>query len=281
MAENKAPEKKAPLKMSLEKVFPFTPITESLFLKPQDLCRMVNSMMKEVFYDYLGCNININTPAQNVGGVKYASIDGLIPDVPMNAYFMNFFFADKGEKDPSDNRYYALNRLHPRSTNISGNRNTYSGLAASFDSFTEIRKNPHEYSITEDAKELLDDLMFRPRQFQQNLPKDFWAAHVFEYSQPMPDYYGMVNKPTIHVKVSGVDINKIINKLYADWSADLNCYVDDHGDPVDYQATFYVPPMGNSMDLIVKIDKMDKNTFRNFIDGMYTGQIMSGNYIPA
>lgn len=274
-------EKKDKLKLSLEKPFPFQPITESVFMKPQDLCKMVNSMMKEVFFDYMGCNINLNTQAQNLGGVKYASIDGIIPDVPINGYFMNFFFAEKGEKDPSDDRFCALNRLHPRSSNINGNRNTYAGLAASFDSFVEIRKNPHEYGITEEARELLDDLMFRPRQFQQNLPKDFWAVHVFEYSQPMSGYYGMVSKPTVHVKVSGVDINKIVNKLFAQWNNDLQCYVDDQGDPVDYQTTFYVPPMGESMDLIVKIDKMDKNVFRNFIDGMYTGSVMSGNFIQV
>lgn len=271
MAENKNEK----LRISLETPLTFDAVTKSKFMSPQDLCKMANNLFKNVFVDYVGCNININTVASNAGAVQFTSIDGMVRDVPQNAYYMNLFFQDTGiDADPDSGMYNGLNKLHP-----DARKNTRSGLAQAFDQFVEIRSNPRQYALTAEAKELLEDFMFRDP-FQQKLPKDFWSFHVSEYQQTS-GYFGAITRPSIHVKINGIDINKVVNHIYAKLVDGV--FVDVNGDPVEYQTMFYVPPTfgraGN--DLIVKIDQLDKNTFRNFVDGMYSGSIMSNSYVPA
>ena len=121
--------------------------------------------------------------------------------------------------------------------------------------------------------------MFTNPYFQQKLPKEFWGRHVFEFQQTN-GLFGM-SKPTVHVGIRGIDINKVINHIYAKLVDGV--FVDESGDPVEYQTMFYVPPTYGQTEnrLIVKIDQLDRNTFRNFIDGMYSDSIMSSGYIPA
>ena len=270
MAENAKTEK---LRISLEKPLSFDAVTKSKFMSPQDLCKLANNLFKSVFVDYVGCGININTVASNAGMVQYASMDGMVRDVPQNAYYMNLFFQDNGiTADKNSNQYNALSRLH-------GDKTTggHSGLSAAFDSYVEISRNPRQYVITQEAKELLEDFMFKDP-FQQKLPKDFWGpSHVSEYQQNTS--YFAPSKPSIHVKVSGIDINRVVNHIYAKLVDDT--FVDANGDPVEYQTMFYVPPTfgRTESNLIVKIDQLDKNTFRNFVDGMYSGSILSNSYI--
>ena len=269
MAETKTEK----LRVSLETPLPFDAVTKSKFMSPADLCKLANNLFKSVFVDYVGCGININTPASNAGVVQFASVDGLVNDVPQNAYYLNLFFQDLGvTADPDSGQYNALSRLHGNSKVTNG------GLSAAFDSFTETRSNPHQYALTAEAKELLEDFVFTVP-YQQKLPKEFWARHVFEFQQN--NGYFSMNKPSIHVGVRGIDINKVINHIYAKLVDGV--FVDDQGDPVEYQTMFYVPPtFGRAgSDLIVKIDQLDRNTFRNFVDGMYSGSIMSNSYIPA
>ncbi len=269
MAETKTEK----LRVSLETPLPFDAVTKSKFMSPADLCKLANNLFKSVFVDYVGCGININTPASNAGVVQFASVDGLVNDVPQNAYYLNLFFQDLGvTADPDSGQYNALSRLHGNSKVTGG------GLSAAFDSFTETRSNPHQYALTAEAKELLEDFVFTVP-YQQKLPKEFWARHVFEFQQN--NGYFSMNKPSIHVGVRGIDINKVINHIYAKLVDGV--FVDDQGDPVEYQTMFYVPPtFGRAgSDLIVKIDQLDRNTFRNFVDGMYSGSIMSNSYIPA
>ncbi len=269
MAENN----KEKLRISLEQPLPFDAVTKSKCMKPSDLCKLANNLFKSVFVDYVGCGININTPAQNAGIVQFASIDGLVNDVPQNAYYLTLYFQDQGvDADPDSGQYNALIRLHGNKKVTSG------GLSAAFDSFTETRSNPHQYALSPEAKELLEDFVFS-NPYQQKLHKEFWGQHTFEFQQNN-GYFGMT-KPTVHVGVRGIDINKVINHIYAKLVDGV--FVDDTGDPVEYQTMFYVPPtFGRSgSDLIVKIDQLDRNTFRNFVDGMYSESIMSNSYIPA
>jgi len=272
MAETKTEK----LRISLAKPLTFDAVTKSKFMSPQDLCKLANNLFKSVFTDYVGCGININTPANNAGTVQYASVDGLIRDVPQNAYYMNLFFQDTGiTADPDAGQYNALNLLHGATSNAgSGNGR----LAAAFDSFVEIRSNPRQYSLTNEAKELLEDFMFKDP-FQNKLSKDFWVSHVSEYHQNT-SYFG-TSKPSVHVKVNAIDINKVVNHIYAKLVD--GTFVDENDDPVEYMTTFFVPPVFGraGSDLIVKIDQLDRNTFRNFVDGMYSGNIMSNSYIPA
>lgn len=270
MAETKTEK----LRISLEKPMPFEAMTKSKFMKPDDLCKLANNLFKSVFVDYVGCRININTPANNAGLVQFASVNGIVNDVPQNAYYLSLFFQDQGTTaDPTSGQYNALNRLHGNSPKATSNN-----LSAAFDSFTETRSNPHQYALSAEAKELLEDFVFS-NPYQPKIPKDFWSRHVFEFQQSS-GYFGM-SKPSIHVGVSGIDINKVINRIYAKLVDGV--FVDESGDPVEYMTTFFVPPtFGRSgSDLIVKIDQLDRNIFRNFIDGMYTGSIMSNSYIPA
>ena len=108
MAENK--EK---LRISLATPMPFEAVTKSKFMKPSDLCKLANNLFKSVFVDYVGCGININTQASNAGIVQFASADGLVNDVPQNAYYLTLYFQDLGVTAEADSgQYNALNRLH-------------------------------------------------------------------------------------------------------------------------------------------------------------------------
>lgn len=270
MAENK--EK---LRISLATPMPFEAVTKSKFMKPSDLCKLANNLFKSVFVDYVGCGININTQASNAGIVQFASADGLVNDVPQNAYYLTLYFQDLGVTAEADSgQYNALSRLHGN-----GPKAVSGGLSAAFDSFTETRSNPHQYALTAEAKELLEDFVFTNPYFQQKIQKEFWGRHVFEFQQTN-GLFGM-SKPTVHVGIRGIDINKVINHIYAKLVDGV--FVDESGDPVEYQTMFYVPPTYGQTEnrLIVKIDQLDRNTFRNFIDGMYSDSIMSNGYIPA
>ena len=136
MAETKTEK----LRISLEQPMPFDAVTKSKFMSPQDLCKLANNLFKSVFVDYVGCGININTQASNAGIVQFASVNGLVSDVPQNAYYLNLFFQDLGvTADPDSGQYNALNRLHGNAPKATSNN-----LSAAFDSFTETRSNPQD-----------------------------------------------------------------------------------------------------------------------------------------
>jgi len=165
-------------KLVIEKV-PFTGTTISKITTTMDVASMVNSLFKDIFFDYEGSVLSPN---------------------PHNGMMdLSLFFRDKGE-----------NRDNSRFKNIVDNT-SISREAKPFDRIRSlnIRNSNKIYTVTDETKKILTPYM----NTNYRKPNVNWNQVVTEEIEPT--YTG---RHQVFVRVSGLSINSILKDVYGDTS---------------------------------------------------------------
>lgn len=260
-----ANEKREPTKIIVNGVRDFTPITQTMIIETNEMCSLINSLFAQVFHDYVGSAIMLNSAGAAgvaVGMPVYPNPDGVISDIPLNQYYVTIIFKDRG--NAPEGSIKNLKNLHEPT-----NDNSLRGKYLAFAGAANRSKN---YEITQDTKEALEEFMMRPR--FANLNKDFWNRRVLEYAEPISQ--GVYDtKYVSHVRVIGLSLDALVAKIFGT--------KDEDGNRVEYLVTPCVVPQTavQNSNTLFQVSRLDTNNFTKLTGMMYGGSPLSSSYISV
>lgn len=152
-----------------------------------DMCDIVSSLFAPAFSDYYGCKICINDGRNPV----------LFNKLPAGALYVDLFFKDQGKAPEGTWKNIKL-----RGVNYGDNEATDIGTK-----FQLLNKaqfvTTHKYDVTKETYEALEEFMTTGNRTR-------WSEHTQEINTNMSLY----GKEEVVVSISGLDLNKIITKIY-------------------------------------------------------------------
>lgn len=188
MAENKkmdvttTEQKKATIEVKQHAVFEGDMKTN--IISSIDMAEIVSALFAPAFADYYGCKIRIND--------GYA-----LPEVgnsmPAGALYVDLYFKDQGDVAEGSNAY--------KNIVARGSQTAGKDLGSRFMAVNGAG-NGRVYEVTKETYEMLEEFMPRA--------KTRWNAHT----QEMPTQMSLYGKDEVVVCISGLDLNKIITKVY-------------------------------------------------------------------
>ena len=267
--DNQQEQKREPVRINVVEPCEFDSLTESMFITSTDLCKMINGLFAGLFADFIGSSIQCNTAAVgNMNGVQvYPNPDGILNDIPLNAYYVNLIFKDRGNEI----------KKGEVKTMISLNNNTNNGastgisLKERYARLNGILMSSRNYKISDETKEAVEEFMIVPRNIKFN--DKFWNNRVIEYTEGIA--VGMYdNKFVSHCKIIGLSLEKLIAKIYG--------AKDENGNSVEYLVTPCVLPhlgLQNGTGIsMFQVSRMDTKNFKTLISSLCGGSYAT-NYI--
>ena len=261
-------EKKKSFKIRVKDPIDFEATTQTMFVESNELCKTINSLFAPIFKDYVGCVIQMNSAGANgnFNGIQMMpNPDGVIADVPLNAYYVTLIFKDRG--DASSNEIKNLRNLH----DIKGANNNAPQLANRYMAYAGSAARSRNYDVTDETKEALEDFMWKS--YNQKLGKGFWDKHIVEYAEYMSA--GLYDqKPISHVKIMGLSLDRLVSAIYG--------MKDDEGNDVEYMVTpTNVPPVLNvQTNLIFQINRLSVKNFKELTSKLYSGTPLASTFVP-
>lgn len=189
----------------------FDPLMESKCLTTMELADKVNQLLSPMFADYEGCFIN--PPDQNHGYVNVSV----------------FFRAT--QKTPGEGQIKNLESIIPTNSkdNIARNNRSSDSDIVNMVMNMNNRVRGRSFQLTQKTKEGLSE--FIPL---KEVKEDYWKNNVIEMTDPTP--YGSMQY-VIYVRVDGLDINRLLKKIYG------GVEKDENGETryIDYMVTLVRP----------------------------------------
>lgn len=243
-------EKKKGLYIEVLETEKFEPLMSTQLITSHDLSRKINSLFQSVFKDYHGCKIMCND------GVSYSRVissrvsdpavtaglnaDGLIADIPAGLLYLNLFFSPSKDNDAP---YRALEEIGQSGDMMSKLQRVYG-------------YNSRRYVMTADAMELLTPYMPNPK-------RPNFGNHVFEITEQ-----SMMGQYDILVKVSGINLDKIISKMY--------------GSDKDYMCSFSnIAIASNVEDPVIALNAADPENANEMARKLNVAGIRPASYVSC
>ena len=207
-------DKREPI-ITVEETQEFDSLLKSKITTTFDLAKTINGLFRPIFSDYEGCLI-----APDQFGVLQLSL----------------YFKDKG--DPGTSQIKNLESVIQK--------------ADKSDAMARIRNinrmnSSQKYDLSDLTKEALSEFMFGYN--PNNNQKINWKQHVTELTERQ-----QYNAYSVYVRVSGLDIMKVIKKIYGNKL--------ENGSYIDYQATIIKPTVANNAggvnsNFLINISQLD------------------------
>lgn len=154
-----------------------------------EMADIISSLFSSVFNDYYGCNVRVND-----GHASPVVTNSL----PYGAIYVDLYFKDQPAQEN------LLKNIEPYAKDAEGKPKDPNSLGARFTRMNGSISTGRVYSVSKETYEALAEFMptgpFR------------WNEHTQEISTPM----GVYSKEEVVVCISGLDLNKIITKIYGD-----------------------------------------------------------------
>lgn len=161
------------------------------FISSIDMAEIISSLFAPAFFDYYGCKVHIN--------------DGRNPIVahtmPAGALYVDLIFKDQGASPEGSKAWKNIIARGSKDSENSDLASRYMRVNGS--------NNGRAYEVTKKTYEALEE-------FTVNGQRTRWAELTQEISTSMSIY----GKEEVVVCVTGLDLNKIITKLYGDKTQD-------------------------------------------------------------
>lgn len=148
-----------------------------------DMSDIISSLFGPAFTDYYGCNVRINDGRDPIMSHK----------LPYGALYVDLYFKDQGESNGK-----AWKNIIAR-----GSENDNRQDLGSRFQLVNGRGNGRVYTVTKQTYEALEEFMSMGNHTR-------WAEHTREIVTSM----SMYGKEEVVVCISGLDLNKIITKIY-------------------------------------------------------------------
>lgn len=164
--------------------------TKTCYTNTVEVCETIDAMFSEVFHDYYGCKISINS-GNMVGPVNR--------EVPPNALYVSLYFKDRGNANGS-----AVKNIVRR--NAEKPVNQYRALRMISTASGRM------YDVTPDTTAALDEFRFFSGRRLDN-----WDCFITETVNSFG--YGMPSEEGL-VCITGLSLDAIINKIYGNRTED-------------------------------------------------------------
>lgn len=149
-----------------------------------DMCDIVSSLFAPAFHDYYGCKICIND------GRNPMLVNKLVP----GALYVELYFKDQGKA--TDGTWKNINL---RGTNSDGRTD----LGARFARVNGAQRSGRLYEVTKETYEALEEFTVTGNRTRWN-----------ELTQEVGVNMSLYGKEEVVVCITGLDLNKIITKIY-------------------------------------------------------------------
>ena len=194
-----------------------------------EMADIVSSMFGPAFSDYYGCNIRVNdghaTPVVAIS-------------MPFGALYVDLYFKDRGAATGGAMKNIEL-RGAPK-TNGDGSKPSLSDRFFQVNSTNNCTNTGRVYNVTKETYEALEEFMINGRNTR-------WAEHTQEIASSMSI---IGSKEEVVVCISGLDLNKIITKIYGD--------VTDNG-RYEYVATPSTLIPNKGREFIMQVCQLNKD----------------------
>lgn len=233
------------------------PIIERIVTTTNSLCKLIGNHFKAVLNNYDGCfldNVKINGTNMTV---------------------LSVFFREEAYTNPD--KVDVISRLVQP---ITGSRRGRVGIDA-IDRYN-ARYNKRQYELTEIAKEMFSEIIIPQKRKLKNggLGVDprtaeysiLWDQVVTELQDAtMANPYAFNAGVGVLVKISFIDINKVLGKIYG---------TEKDGEKLIYRLTFGSPVMmkDGAANNIAIVERMKRKDSEEIVD--YSGRPMFQNSIP-
>ena len=191
-----------------------------------DLCDIISSLFAPIFNDYYGCKIRIN----DGHALPYVDLS-----IPRGAMFVDIFFKDQ----PMSSEDGSVKNISLRGTNKEAGTDLGSR-------FLKVNGATHTGRVYEVSKETYEAL----EEFMPNVGRTRWNEVTQEINSQMSVY----GKEEVVVCISGLDLNKIITKIYGDKTEAAR---------YEYIATPSTAIPSKSQEFIIQICQLDLSAVRN------------------
>lgn len=218
---------------------PFDGMVKSKLMTTKDLGVLINSLFKSIFFDYEGSTVIVEN-----GGINVA-----------------LYFRDRGTDDGQ--RYRGvIPTVAPKSANQTSIKERIIRLNAS--------AKGNSYMLSQEAKDILTEFVFSRHGINKNAQID-WNQYVSEVIEGGGMFGGV---QTINVKVSNIDVMKVLRKLYGNKSDDSF---------VDYNISI-IKPVINGMNqgiyqnFLISVQQLQNSDVERLAEQL--GMMPSGGNIP-
>lgn len=198
----------------------FLSTTESKLMTTMEVMEHINSLLRPVLREYVGCSIMMNNAI--MGGpiepsmVRSLTPEGFMLDVPAQALYVNLYFRPNASEDSGIvNLVDVAERARQKSTEKkkAADNGDYKTLdLGRIDTVFGGKSVQAHYDLTDDTKEALSEFVFFPKNAH-------WERHVHETYEAVP--YGT---SIASVRVSGLSLERILAKIYGTKDVDGNQY---------------------------------------------------------
>lgn len=162
-------------------------------ISTMDMADIISSLFSPVFSDYCGCRICVNDGK---------AVPAIRDSMPIGTLYVDLFFKDQGEASKG-----MWKNINLTGTNDNGHART--DLGYRFQMVNGRQKDGRMYDVTKATFEVLEEFMLTGS-------KTKWNSHVFEATTSMSVY----GKEEVVVCISGVNLNKIVTKIYGEKTED-------------------------------------------------------------
>lgn len=265
-SNNEKEETREKFKILVNEPSPFVATTATKLMSSSSVCELINCLFKPVFSDFIGSSIQVNSngaAAQVMANIPvYPNPEGIVPDVPLNAFYATLYFADRGSNAAGVKTLRNITEASKETGKLSiGQR------------YMQMNKSAlltKTYEISDETKEAIEEFMYvNP---YTGIGKGFWDQHIIEYGESVGTPWNP--KVTANVKITGLNINAIIAKIFGEQN--------EEGEKYNYLITPNIPAsdMPINKNVIFQISRMEMAEFNQFVNSIFNGSVAS-SYTPA
>ena len=174
-------------KINVNEHAPFGGNMKCNLMSSMEMAEIVSSLFGGVFRDYAGCKIRINDGR---------GLPAVVNTIAPGALYVDLYFKDQSA-DTSSDKIATLS--------IAGKKKEGEDKASLSERYTRVMGTipGRMYVVSKETYECLEEFMF-------NGPRTQWNNHTQEITTQMNPY----SKDEVLVTISGLDLNKIIAKIY-------------------------------------------------------------------
>ena len=174
-------------KINVNEHAPFGGNMKCNLMSRMEMAEIVSSLFGGVFRDYAGCKIRINDGR---------GLPAVVNTIAPGALYVDLYFKDQSA-DTSSDKIATLS--------IAGKKKDGDDKASLSERYTRVMGTipGRMYVVSKETYECLEEFMF-------NGPRTQWNNHTQEITTQMNPY----SKDEVLVTISGLDLNKIIAKIY-------------------------------------------------------------------